>query len=239
MRYRALTDIFPVGYPFLPSEAEVRRQCRKWLDMAYDDYNLLIITGEINRIVNPYLKEYTTVVMHNLLLKEASDPDSEYRINSTCLEALEADFRRIIGNAWNEQVQENMNTAYDWEEGKRDEHDTRDAQTLENTSQVNMQLILQEIQRAHERIDNLERANGVFLWPAYTAQATEDDMRTFEDFLRSLCKSGKKSTTKDIKTYLKSKEEAGIITRPEQINTEYEWVKKFQYPYGEKAYYSA
>lgn len=156
MRYRPLTDIFPVGYPFLPSEVEVRHKCRQWLDIAHDDYNLLIITGQINQIVDPYLKEYTTVVMHNLIIQEAANPDSDYRLNSTCLEALENDFRRIISNAWSEQVKENINTAFRWEEGKRDQQDTRDVQALETTSEVNMQLILAELRRAHERIDKME-----------------------------------------------------------------------------------
>lgn len=238
MRYRSITDIFPVGYHFLPSEVEVRRQCRRWLDIAHDEYNLLIITGQINQIVDPYLKEYTTVVMHNLLLQEAANLDSDYRLNNTCLEALETDFRRIISNVWNEQIRESMNTAYDREEGIHVEQDTRDVQTLETTSEANMQLILSEIRRAHARIDKMEGRNAAYLWPTYTANATDEDKRIFENYLRQLCASNKRSATAEIKKYLKLKEKQGIIIRPQQINSEYDILETFGYSKSPKAYYN-
>lgn len=78
-----------------------------------------------------------------------------------------------------------------------------------------------------------------YQWPFYTAYATEEDKHTFEEFLRKLCSSNKKSLTRDIKDYLKSKVEAGIITRPSQQNTEFEILQQFGYPYGNKAYYAA
>lgn len=78
-----------------------------------------------------------------------------------------------------------------------------------------------------------------FLWPCYTDRATDDDKRTFEGFLSKLCLSTKKSMTKDIKNYLAAKEGEKIITRPEQINTEYEWVKRFGYPRAQKTYYNS
>lgn len=238
MRYRPLTDIFPVGYPFLPSEAEVRRKCRQWLDIAHDEYNLLIITGQINQIVDPYLKEYTTVVMHNLLYKEAADPDSDYRLSTTCLEALENDFRRIINNAWSEQKSESMNTAYDREDGIQTQQGTCNAQTLETTSEVNMQLILSEIRRAHARIDKIEEREATFLWPTYTAKANEEDKRTFESYLRKLCASNKRSATAEIKAYLTLKEKQELIIRPKQINNEYDILMTLGYSKSSKAYYN-
>lgn len=155
MRYRPLTDIFPVGYPFLPTEAEVRRKCRQWLDIAHDEYNLLIITGQINQIVNPYLKEYTTVVMHNLLLKEAADPYSDYRLNNACLEVLENDFRRIIRNAWNEQGDEEMACATE-EKGLIRPNST---DTLHSTSRMDrleeqMAYVLHEVHKMQHNPNN-------------------------------------------------------------------------------------
>lgn len=84
-----------------------------------------------------------------------------------------------------------------------------------------------------------EDAQVGFLWPLYTASATDDDKQTFEDYLRKLCASKKKSLTKDIKNYLKAKSDVRIISRPEQQNTEYDIIKRFGYPFGEKAYYAA
>lgn len=84
-----------------------------------------------------------------------------------------------------------------------------------------------------------EQQTPVYAWPYYTTKATDEDRHTFEDFLRSLCKSNKKSLTRDIKDYLKSKVDAGIITRPSQQNTEFEILQQFGYPYGNKAYYAA
>lgn len=78
-----------------------------------------------------------------------------------------------------------------------------------------------------------------FLWPSYTAKASDDDKRTFEDYLSKLCRSTKKSMTKDIKNYLAAKVGEKIISRPEQINTEYEWVKRFGYPRAQKTYYNS
>lgn len=77
-----------------------------------------------------------------------------------------------------------------------------------------------------------------FLWPIYTAKASIEDKEIFEACLRKLCHSTKKSMTKDIKVFLKAMVGDGVITRPEQINTEYEWVKRFGYPRAEKTYYN-
>lgn len=75
-------------------------------------------------------------------------------------------------------------------------------------------------------------------WSLYQKGVPEETKRDFEDFLRKLCHSKKKSMTADIKTYLKAKEDQGIIIRPKQINAEIEIVKLFGYPYKEKAYYN-
>lgn len=80
-------------------------------------------------------------------------------------------------------------------------------------------------------------SNKDYLWVMYTSKATEEDKHTFENYLRQLCHSKKKSLTKDIKDYLKAKKNDGIIIRPVQINTEFELLKQFGYPFGEKAYY--
>lgn len=84
-----------------------------------------------------------------------------------------------------------------------------------------------------------ENEEGEYHWPTYSSQATDEDKIIFENHLREICKIKKRSLSKDVKSYLKLKENDGIIIRPSQINTEYEYVKKFGYPYQESAYYSA
>lgn len=201
MRYRPLTDIFPVGYPYLPSEVEVRRKCRQWLDIAHDEYNLLIITGQINQIVNPYLKEFTTVVMHNLLLKEAADPSSDYRLSSACLEALENDFRRIINSAWDEQIQGEKDAAYEAEEEQR--IGPTPAAALFTTARMDrleeqMAYLMQEVQNMKRQPDKNDSA----IQPAkflYIRSDNPAEIKDIEDTMRIYIAGNKPS---ELCTYL-------------------------------------
>lgn len=77
-----------------------------------------------------------------------------------------------------------------------------------------------------------------FHWPLYTAKATDEDKKTFEDYLSQLCKSNRKKLTQEIKSYLKMKEEQGIINRPNQLNIEYEYIQRFGYSRAIKTYYN-
>lgn len=81
-------------------------------------------------------------------------------------------------------------------------------------------------------------STAIFLWPSYAANAKVEDKQSFENIMRSLCQSKKRSRLRDIKNFLKKQASDGIIIRPEQINTEYEWVKLFGFQGALKTYYN-
>lgn len=110
MRYRSLTDIFPVGYPFLPDEEEVRRQCLKWWYQVFEAQSLLPLTEHLSTIVDPFVREYSVSAMHAIIEKELASEDSEIRISPDAREALENDFRRIIRRAHTDQLMDKMDT---------------------------------------------------------------------------------------------------------------------------------
>lgn len=82
-------------------------------------------------------------------------------------------------------------------------------------------------------------AGNDFLWPLYTAKATDADKRDFEQYLSLLCSKPTKSQTSDIKLYLRLKEEQHIIIRPSQQSEEYDLICSFGYQRAKKTYYNS
>lgn len=90
---------------------------------------------------------------------------------------------------------------------------------------------------SEEHVDH-STATTIWLWPdEYYRTQNDDDKKSFERYLLQLCHSKKRSLTRDVKSYLKLKEQQGIIKRPTQQNTEWNLLKAFNYPYVESTYY--
>lgn len=118
------------------------------------------------------------------------------------------------------------------------------AKKLMSTGENNEQNATTSLAREPLEDESLNKDDKGFVqwkWPEnyYELNVSDEEKNTFENHLYRLCNDKKKSLTKDVVNYLKLKENQNIIKRPEQINTEFEIIKGFGYPYKESAYYKA
>lgn len=234
MNYRSKTDIFPLANPYLPDETEVLKQCRSWLYTAFERQQMAFFSEKINAIIDPYRREYTVSIMHDLLLREATDEESDMCLSSNVLEQIEADFCRIIRRARADQVVEEM----DLLEDKAADAPLSDS-TLSTISRMeaNIAYLNQEVANIKQLIE--QHTQPALRWPTYCSQATDADKRDFEQYLSSLCSKPTKSQTSDIKLYLRLKEEQHIIIRPSQQSEEYDLICSFGYQRAKKTYYNS
>lgn len=103
MRYRSLSEIFPVWYPDIPSEEDMRMECQHRLAYAQRPEDM---TDWIKREPCPYRQEAIAVVLHTLL-SERCDED-EFRMASYVREEIETEIKRIIRRAFSDQIAEEM-----------------------------------------------------------------------------------------------------------------------------------
>lgn len=233
MTFHCYADIFPPNYPFLPDEEEVQRQCKAWFYQLLETQTLRSITERIKAIVDPYRREYTVTVMWEHAQQESTNPDSDVRLAPSQLDELEHDLRIICRGARDEQIslENDALQPADTPTTSSPAVTTRladmeeDIRSLKKDVAQLKKMVLHETQHPH--------------WPTFRPHVTDEQKEEFERFLHKLCTSEKKGLTRDVKCYLKMKAEAGIIVRPDQQNTEYEWVKLFGYPNVEKTYYNS
>lgn len=187
----------------------------------------------IDRETCPYMREAYAGTC--LMLLEEWQEDEEHRLRYDVREVAELELRKIIRYAQTDQIAEERLAA---ELGVKDNPATRDASLTERMNQMELRMgqMSQEIAELKARHQTQEAGHH---WPMFTAKATEEEKKTFEDYLRRICLSKKRNMTTEIKKYLALKERDGIIQRPTQTNQEYEWIKSFGYSRSEKTYYNA
>ena len=180
----------------------------------------------IERNDNPYEREaYAT-----LFLRMLSERNEDMQINTCVRENIEERLSKIIRGARNDQVAEEALAREGLVMGVTGAIDEQWKESVE-VRMYDMQ----------QQIDALKEAKGnpvTYMWPYYTAEASEEDKRDFEYQLRHICESKSRGITRDIKTFLENKVKAHKITRPSQLKDEYPIIRRFGYPHAEKTYYN-
>lgn len=234
MHLRTIDDIFPDYYLGKPDETYLRRTVEAHIECAQlpDDLHLWI-----DREQCPYMREaYATALMQDLA-DRTSDPDRA--MDSMVRIQVEDALRRIIRHAQAEQNAEELLYAENLTQAPTSTGYQPDEDSHIRALERNVAYLQQEIHDIKRLLTMQQAHDPAYLWPSYTAQATEGDKRTFEDVMHRLCSSTARSATQEIKKYLNLKTKEGIIVRPSQINVEYDYVCRFGYSRTESAYYKA
>jgi len=233
MNHKSIQDIFPNYYFPVPDEEEIARLCRAHFSAAQtlDD-----LTRWIQQTTCPYQREAYAEGMYQLILQGTESDDDELRINNGMREEVDAALNRIIRYSRTDQLAAEMyqsETAYP--SSSTNSIPTNNLYDHIRSMEQHLQYLTQEV----EQIKQEKETHPTFLWPYYAANVAEEDKQAFENQLRKICQSGKRSITTDIKSYLGLKEKQGSIIRPEQQNAEWEILRQFGYPYAEKSYYNS
>lgn len=239
MRIRQYEEIFPENYPFPPDKEEVKRTCRIWWNRMYEVQSLWPVTSNLNNIVDPFLREYTVTVMHQLIMQDQASGDPEMHLSPEALQHLLCDLRHITRHAWDEQFDERLNYTISLSDSPTpptSDHLPKTYDTRLDQLEQQMKTLRQVVV---EWVGQTNRHTNGWLWPTYMPDVADEEKRVFEKVLKQLCSSHKRNTSAEIKTYLKTKEQQGIILRPKQINSEFEYLLRFGYPFKDKAYYKA
>lgn len=231
MNHKSIQDIFPNYYFPVPDEEEIARLCRAHFSTAQtlDD-----LTRWIQQTTCPYLREAYAEGMYQLILHGTESDDDELRINNGMREEVDAALYRIIRYSRTDQLAAEMyqsETAYP--SSSTNAIPTNNLYDHIRSMEQHLQYLTQEV----EQIKQEKETHPTFLWPYYAANVDVEDKQVFENQLRKICQSGKKTLTAELKMYIDMKKKQGMITRPTQMNSEYEVVKLFGYPNGPSAYY--
>jgi len=220
MLHRTIEEIFPWSYPSPPDEYDLRKICNTHLDdarMPEDVYRW------IEKEDCPFRQEACGEILLLIIAERRTDAwdDVWHSMNGYIMEDICSHVNHIIRHARGDQVY-TANTTHDPE----------------------IVVLKQQLEQQGKRIDAIEEhlkltPSKKYLWPTYTAEASEDDKKNFENTLRQLCTSGAKRVSSDVKQFITSQSRRGIIIRPGNLNTEHSYIKLFGYPYGAKAYYGA
>lgn len=234
MTYRYL-DIFNDSRTPAPDLAEVRRQCYRWTSAAVDEYNVLIISAKINAISNPYLREYTASIMHDVVTEQMANEDYEYCFSQQTVEQIEYDLKRIIKKARNEQIAE-----------ESESYDQTLISHTDGQQKSRLDSLEEQVRYLHKELEDLKASirqpqlKEIYNWPWYTEKATMEDKQFFESRLRTICTSVQRSRSKDTKSYLALKVKEGLILRPQELKQEHQILYKyFGYTPTYQAYQSA
>jgi len=230
MLHRTINEIFPCSYPSPPDEDDLRKLCNTHLDdarMPEDVYRW------IEKEDCPYRQEACGEILLLIIAERRTDTwdDSWHNVSSYILEDIRSHVNHIIRHARGDQVYVESST-------------TPPQYIATTTHDQVLTELKQRIDQQDKRLEAIEEhlqltPNHKYLWPSYTAEASEDDKKNFENTLRQLCTSGAKSVSADVKQFIISQSRRGIIIRPDNLKTEHGYIKQFGYPYGEKAYYGA
>lgn len=227
MIHRSIVDIFPAYYP-TPDEEDILRKCRAHFSTAQ---RVEDITRWMEREDCPYMREAYAEGMLHIIANAIDDDDDDLRMNANVREDVEDALNRVIRYSRTDQLAEEMCIS---------EQPIAHSNTLhkEHVTAMEKQLnyLTQEVANIKSQ---LTPPFTPILWPTYAANVKEGDKHAFENQLRTICQSGKRDLTQQIKTYLEIKEKEGTIIRPEQQNTEWEILRTFGYPFKEKSYYNA
>lgn len=235
---RSFRDIQAIvrDYPLAPDGEDLRRLCERHFEHLSQPDD---VTDWIDHTENPYLRElYATQTA--LLVKEhcTSDLDTEkWNLPSYVQEDIVENLALIANKALGSQMGE---SAY-WAERIVYSKPQQEAivQSMPYVQEVN-----EKLEFMSKRMDNFEeKLEGPRVeiphWPYFTKEASEDDKRTFENFLLKLCTKETKGISGEIKTFLALKAQAGIIIRPKIIDTELDILRTFGYKSPDKTYYNA
>lgn len=227
LTHRSISEIFPPYYP-LPDEEDIARKCRAHFSASQMINDL---TRWIEREQCPYMREAYAETMLQIIAQGNEEQDMDLYIRPDARDEVESTINRIIRYSRTDQLAEEMcqtEQPLPNSPAPREEH--------MNAMEKQIMYLTNEVQQIKQQ---LTQPTVSLIWPTYQPNATEEDKHSFENYLRTLCTSGRRSATSDIKTYLSKKEEAGLILRPKQQNTEWEILKRFGYPYTNKTYYNS
>ncbi|MCQ2311174.1 MAG: hypothetical protein MJZ64_05430 [Paludibacteraceae bacterium] len=227
MSHRSLSDIFPAYYP-LPDEEDIARKCRAHFSTAQrvDD-----LTRWIEHEDCPYMREAYAEGMYQVICQGIDENDMDYMMSTATREDVEVALNRIIRFSRTDQLAEEMcisEQPIPHSNSPREQHIT--------AMEKQMAYLTQEVAAIKSK---LEAPSQPMMWPTYCPNVAEADKYAFENQVRTICLSKKKDLTQQLKTYLEMKVKDGTIVRPEQQNTEWEVLKKFNYPFKEKSYYNS
>jgi len=230
MLHRTINEIFPWSYPSPPDEYDLRKICNSHLDaarMPEDVYRW------IEKEDCPFKQEACGEILLIIIAERRTDMwDDTWRyMNSYILEDISSHINHIIRHARGDQSYTEYTT-------------TPPQFTTTTTHEHEFVELKKQLEQQDKRLDVIEEhlqlsPSKKYLWPSYTAEASEEDKKNFENTLRQLCTSGAKSVSADVKNFIISQSRRGIILRPGNLKTEHSYIKLFGYPYGEKAYYGA
>lgn len=226
MNHRSLSDIFPAYYP-PPDEEDMVRKCRAHFATAQ---RVEDITRWIERESCPYMREAYAESMRLIISQSAVDDDMDYFVRADIRDEIEACLNRIIRYSHTDQLAEEMCMSE-----QPVTHNETPHQQHVTAMEKQLNYLTQEVANIKNQ---LTTTLPQILWPTYAANVAEGDKHAFENYLRTICQSGKRKLTQQVKTYLEAKEKDGTIIRPKQQNTEWEILKSFGYPYREKTYYN-
>lgn len=227
MNHRSISNIFPLYYP-QPDEEDIARKCRAHFYTSQLPNDL---TRWIEREQCPYMREAYAEIMLQIIAQGIEEQDMDFYVKPDVREEVESTLNRIIRYSRTDQLAEEM---FKTEQPQPNNNTPREEHM--NAMEKQIMYLTNEVKQIKEQ---LTQPSFSISWPTYQPNVTDEDKHSFENYLRTLCSSGKRSMTADIKTYLTKKEEAGIIIRPKQQNTEWEILKQFGYPYTNKTYYNS
>jgi len=227
MFHRSIQAIYPANAEYALTEDDVRRACSAHVECAQRIEDLY---WWINQEVNPFNQEAYAEGMRAEMLNRMRDPyDNKIQfMRDYQWEEVMHRLDLIIRKA---QVDE-----LHWIEEESESAEPVPQQELATTPVVvSLQSQIDVLKKQVKSIiDDLTVTP--LIWPMYTAHANEGDKKVFEKYLKELCTESSRNVTAQVKSYLRMKEEEGLINRPTQITEEWRLVRKFRYPYALKTY---
>jgi len=239
---RAIENIFPSYYINPPDETEIRRHVNAHLydcQVARDAYEW------IERKDCPYLREAYATITYIVIGEMISDGD--WNIRYDVREDVEYRLKRLISYAQTDQVAEERLMAdrlsmLDTTIAAHSDTTTTDPPATQPSLTALVVQLTKNVDSLHDEVDSLKQQIATdaqparWIWPLYTAKATEEDKRTIEDYLHRICSKKNRGATAEIKKFLQHKQAAGLIERPQLLETEYDIICQFGYKQSLKTY---
>lgn len=227
MKKYSLDDILPNGFSPAPDEEDVRRDIRYMLENEGFD----ALEDFINREDNPYLRAYWSVATQQEM--------ERYAGAGQCgnLWMLDSYMRRLEKIYEMAMAQRYVSTKLEVKEQVQSSAPIPDVRKLQDQIDEMRTMLESQNEALLALSEEMEKKANLPQWPFFTKSATANDKVLVNKRLRELCPMNGQSSV--IKTYLRQREEEGVIDRPLTLKEEWRVLKLFGYRATYQAYNEA